>query len=1217
MWTDAKSEHPNTLIDFNELKDYQNHRLAVVSWLVADFYCEFATDQEHNSHVLSAVKLLDRYVIRRFMLACVSLEYKMYSVDSYISLQQIHMRNDWTNKVYADEQNTPILYTVSTVDGIVQEEKKIISTLQGNLFGGQDHDLFFILSYLLLDLANLHKRNRIKVDHALNEQVTDEAVKYFWRTLLNIKLLPHDRWKCIVVCCLLGVVRVCDIKPRQMSSLRHDLISLLDKLKPGDLTMQQLVDLELLFTTANECVPERFSSDCIQLLRGNVNIYTKSFHLVLNSSRLGNTGVPPFCSPIRAEDISSHSSRQNSRVVTFLSAMGSCTKTLQVTLQEDGFCIATGPQDSGIAYPCQVNPFAPVILNSPVALHLHCPALFPQQVLKIHAEHLGHFLALQNVPPISQEYESVLFQSLCSLFTQDRVISLYKENLTAHDNQDPAFYHLSVFRADNNDQNKARERISLIWKLLELFDLNELGSEFIYTPGEEPQHMIFLYLIQLLVVFVSSFLPEKDLATIMSVASAPFLEANFCDPLCAATILKPMFIPYFDNVRKPGSTKREYHLGRYCLFKGYAIDNEESSSAQSWDSINWSHSNLEARVKGPQLRESQTNKLWFVAPQSGDRMDMVSQGGLRMMGGQTGEKPMKICQYLMSDNILAYVQCVVFGTIANMLPCHIHSEFTEDVMSAIDYSMSRFAQELSRQSLNFLEEQQQCIIENCLDITGVGFAGQDKGPTLLYGKVFTGPEEMRPIKDPSRRGVFTTVMLGVSDKTLVRNMLKSALKTSVERSDLKRFLTTRHKPVAIDMTTSDMYFFARYHHRFNAGEFTEICCVRPMNDPQYNVHIHKESLDKDSKYQLTVCHGALPFCVVTLAMTIRQAVMMVMGLLSAELARTMYRKGGATDSALSKVIDCLKSLGKFKCKEDNANMFQATFGDALKLTGPAFSNPGKARVNYDVLQSMEWLQANDTGIPSDITVGLNKIGDVKTEVRTIMQKNNLSYNRVLFMGPFGKMTFKTFFANPDYTLDTPLMARSTIRIFAGENIFGGVKLSKVGCYYPVMVYSNSCINTSQYPGRKNLNIEEKVTLNKLVEKIKKLVSGVRPRIDFDRIRMMAPELKQDQLESLVSTLEKEAKIEVLGQRSFATCQPAEANEVGLWGKQSTMGSNDCGDYNDDDDYDKEEETTNKRRLPGVPAALLPKKLRNEEIDDEQIFTEFDTSDPDDFLNNCC
>lgn len=852
--------------------------------------------------------------------------------------------------------------------------------------------------------------------------------------------------------------------------------------------------------------------------------------------------------------------------------MASWTKTLKVRLQENGFCIATGPHDSGIRYPCLVKPFAPVIIESPVVLHLHCPGLFPDKVLKIHAEHLGHFLALQNVPQISQEYESVLFQGLCRLFTRTRVIKLYQNNLkfgkendmnmcqSSHDQSNsqkpqPEFYQ-KVFRTGRINQDRARKTVSLIHELLELFNLKQLTDGVVYVPGEEPQHMLFLYLIQILVIYVSSFIPEKDLATIMSVASAPFLEANFCDPLCAATILKPMFLPYC-NIKGL----------KYILFKGYEIDNTGSNVSKEDHGFSWSYPSLLNHMQGPKVREKGQNILWFTAPQFDDRMDMVSQHGHKLMGGQTGEKPLKICEYLISDNLLAYLQCAVFGTINNMLPCHANSEFTEDVMSTIDYSMTRFAEELDRKSSNLIKEQHS-LTENCLHIAGVGFASQEKGNKLLYGKVFTGPEGKRPSMDQNQLGVFISVMLGLADRTLVSKMINAALVTSSDSNQLKEILSTPNKAVAIERIISDMYFFARYHNMFNAGEFTEICCVKPMNDPKYKAKIHQDSLKKDSKYQLTVINGALPMCTLTLVMTIRQAVIMVMGLICAELARTIYKLKAANHDALCKAITSLNMPAKFWNRdEENVNVFHAQYGDSLKLTGPAFSNPGKAGIDYDELNRMEWLQESDTTLPTYITNALNKIGDVKAAVMRIMQEHNLRYNRVLFMGPFSKLSFSTFFANPDFMIHTPIMAYSSLKIFASDNAYGGVRLSRVDSYYPVKVFSNSSINTKLYNNRIEPIIDLNATPMEMYEMIKDHAQGVCATIHMNRIRYMASELSQDQLKKLVLKLENEGNVTVLGQGNFDIFQPCEPGPS----SKRELEDVSCNDYQEldkDDDAQK-------------------------------------------------
>ncbi|KAK2847558.1 hypothetical protein Q5P01_010557 [Channa striata] len=90
--------------------------------------------------------------------------------------------------------------------------------------------------------------------------------------------------------------------------------------------------------------------------------------------------------------------------------------------------------------------------------------------------------------------------------------------------------------------------------------------------------MLFLYAIQLTALFLSS-ADERILATIMSGASAPFLEVNFCDPLCAITLLKSMFLPWYESPpRKADEADQdidpETKLQHYRLFTGYEIRND-------------------------------------------------------------------------------------------------------------------------------------------------------------------------------------------------------------------------------------------------------------------------------------------------------------------------------------------------------------------------------------------------------------------------------------------------------------------------------------------------------------------------------------------------------------------------------------------------------------------------------------------------------------------
>lgn len=532
----------------------------------------------------------------------------------------------------------------------------------------------------------------------------------------------------------------------------------------------------------------------------------------------------------------------------------------------------------------------------------------------------------------------------------------------------------------------------------------------------------------------------------------------------------------------------------YRLFTGYELDTKGSDVSSGMDmSLCWTNHSILQRIQGCKIAECEINKLWFVAPQMGDRMLMIKDHSLKMMGGQTDQNTLRICSYLMSDNVMAYIQCALFGTITNMLPCHANGDLTESVMTAIDSSMTKFSAMVRYQSANLMTALSES--DSCLYTAGVGFAGQDKGNNLYFGNVFTGPNEKRPVLNHSRLGVFTSVTLGIANNTMMKNMLDVTLGKCSD-GGLHSMLSKPCKPQRVCKVTMDGLFYARYHHRFNTGEFTEVACVEAMSDPGYNNLVHEEKLTNNSKYQLTMAHGPLPMCVLTLAMTMRQNVMMVMGFLCAELARLVYTPK-VTDATLCKHIVSLSMAAKFRHGKDDesSNVFSASYGNLLKLTGPVFSNLSKTGVTCD-LESMEWLQMNNR-LPDYIRRSLDMIGDTKQVVRGIMQHKNVSYNRVLFLNEMGVMlSFTSVFAHEEYS-------------------YGSVKLCRRGCFYKVQVFSNRCVDknlyTSHVKGVTGVS-EKKITIDQMVEMIKREVSCVVPIIDVNRIKMMTPELNETEFD---------------------------------------------------------------------------------------------------------
>ncbi|KAK2825787.1 hypothetical protein Q5P01_020001 [Channa striata] len=251
----------------------------------------------------------------------------------------------------------------------------------------------------------------------------------------------------------------------------------------------------------------------------------------------------------------------------------------------------------------------------------------------------------------------------------------------------------------------------------------------------------------------------------------------------------------------------------------------------------------------------------------------------------------------------------------------------------------------------------------------------------------------------------------------------------------------------------------------------------------------------------------------------------------------------------------MATVTKFRHKKDSneTNVFNATYGETLKLTSPAFSKGGSNAVNYSDLDDMEWLGTDDRRLPCHVRTSLAMIGDTKAQVQKIMQQHGLCYNRVVFTGEGGVLRFSDVFANEEYMIQAPVTISSSIRLFSStKNSFGSLKLCKRGCYYTVAVLSNTCVDTSQYifaGGSKDpdpVPVADRIdkTVEGLVERIKRKVSRVLPRINVGRIKMMAPDLSEQEFDALVLAV-KGHGIEVTGRKdklSFRGAEPASREE---------------------------------------------------------------------------
>ncbi|KAM7406642.1 hypothetical protein PAMP_001009 [Pampus punctatissimus] len=91
-----------------------------------------------------------------------------------------------------------------------------------------------------VDLSTLVKRNGSQANvqgiEEAEKQILKKAAEVLTKTALDLKLLRFERWKCIAICCLLSAIAMYAESPSH------------GKLKPGELTREELHDLKELLT---------------------------------------------------------------------------------------------------------------------------------------------------------------------------------------------------------------------------------------------------------------------------------------------------------------------------------------------------------------------------------------------------------------------------------------------------------------------------------------------------------------------------------------------------------------------------------------------------------------------------------------------------------------------------------------------------------------------------------------------------------------------------------------------------------------------------------------------------------------------------------------------------------------------------------------------------------------------------------------------------------
>ncbi|TKS75731.1 hypothetical protein D9C73_010108 [Collichthys lucidus] len=236
--------HPNPQKANGDLfaTDYQTCRLEAVAWLAELVPPHREFNRKGHPVFMPAVNVMDRYItvcvdsgedprqllkdIGNIRLACLSLSLKMNAVNTEINLSALAERNG----------------SQASVQGVEEAESRILTKLHGALFPDNAKNMISILcKYLILKHISRSVSRSPLSD--LDRGVAHKAAEVHTKIALDLKLLRFQRWKCIAVCCLLGAIDVCTNDPSEMIYGK-----IMEKLKPGEFTREELHDLKGLLT---------------------------------------------------------------------------------------------------------------------------------------------------------------------------------------------------------------------------------------------------------------------------------------------------------------------------------------------------------------------------------------------------------------------------------------------------------------------------------------------------------------------------------------------------------------------------------------------------------------------------------------------------------------------------------------------------------------------------------------------------------------------------------------------------------------------------------------------------------------------------------------------------------------------------------------------------------------------------------------------------------
>ncbi|KAJ8361666.1 hypothetical protein AAFF_G00432200 [Aldrovandia affinis] len=749
-------------------------------------------------------------------------------------------------------------------------------------------------------------------------------------------------------------------------------------------------------------------------------------------------------------------------------------ETLKACLSDKCLCITVGPGHEAIAYErdgaaVAVKELMPTICSSQIVFHVYCPNLFSDRVLAIHGEHLGYLLTAQNAKAMDSVVDSgkstgetlgsVMWRSLVATLGADVVsaapyvtdIKFVCDNADDYDTEVEAWHLL---------RGCDKVTAAVVSYFLDLFDTSKL--EGVTDCAEEPPHLIFAGLCQIIAVALMNTVSDHCKAKLLSVAAATFLELNHCSLDVAAASMRPIFIPL--------QGEGDEASVRYTLFRGFMLQGKGSSI--SWDSFGMMTHNITLMVEHGQCA------FWAVAPQYGDRLAIIKEYrhiAMQPLGGNDQECGYTIANKLLCDHVVCYMQHVTFGALANMLPCGHSRQFTARCFNVVNNNIYKVEAALLAQSKKLHVAMGTCAGDDLLSCVGTGFGVNKCSNSNTYGKLNAHHSKQQT------PGFGRYVMVVMAMATKAHNLpltLRAIAGSFGDASHFAASLRTEHRPQLMALKHVNTFNMLTRNHRFNTG-FTEAGDVVGSQDMVNTMQNSTTELTVKAKYVLTTTNGAMPMCHVSLATTLRQASMLCMGYLAWEMGRVVYSGSvKRPEVSLSTMVNVFK--GKLPAgivQDEPYNMFGARgWGDLIKMTGKMFSNAYSPYGRID-LEKQTWLDHNNITLPENLRQSLKGIGWFKNTSRAGGKQCAGVVHRLLFGSKQGTLA--------------PLLTSVQASCFTGNNselTYAGLKLNNSNYQYIVTLLNNRCINLNamvQDPVQRTFNElrEEDTTI--MLHKVRK------------------------------------------------------------------------------------------------------------------------------------